>query len=75
MTIDTIYRFNRFLFQLSGFFGRFENSTSKTVGEFDQRLERQRTRKQLLNLDERQLRDIGITRAQAETEAKRDFWD
>lgn len=34
-----------------------------------------RTRSTLATLDERTLADIGVTRAQAMTEAKRWFWD
>ena len=36
--------------------------------------ERVRGRKQLLQLDDRVLRDIGITRLQAEAEAHKPFW-
>jgi uncharacterized protein YjiS (DUF1127 family) len=36
--------------------------------------ERARGRRQLLTLDEHVLRDIGITRLQAETEAYKPFW-
>jgi len=32
-------------------------------------------RRQLLRLDDRALKDIGITRAQAEREARRAYWD
>ncbi len=35
----------------------------------------QRTRKELLNLSESQLNDIGRTKEQAQKEANRDFWD
>lgn len=34
-----------------------------------------RQRRQLATLDDHQLRDIGITRQQAQTEARRPFWD
>jgi uncharacterized protein YjiS (DUF1127 family) len=34
-----------------------------------------RQRRALLELDDRMLRDIGITRADAEHEARRPFWD
>jgi uncharacterized protein YjiS (DUF1127 family) len=36
--------------------------------------ERSRGRRQLLMLDEHVLRDIGITRLQAEAEANKPFW-
>jgi uncharacterized protein YjiS (DUF1127 family) len=38
-------------------------------------LEVARQRRQLMTLDERTLKDIGITRADADHEAGRDFWD
>jgi hypothetical protein len=34
-----------------------------------------RQRRQLFTLDERVLKDIGVTRADADREAGRDFWD
>ena len=37
--------------------------------------ERSRQRRTLLELDEHRLRDIGLTREQAEAEARRPFWD
>jgi len=36
--------------------------------------ERQRTRRALAALDDRALRDVGLTRAQADAEARRPFW-
>lgn len=39
------------------------------------RLARRRSRKILVGLDDRMLSDIGITRWQAEEEAKQDFWN
>ncbi len=38
-------------------------------------LEIQRQRRELLRLDDRMLKDIGISRIDAEREAKRPFWD
>lgn len=38
------------------------------------RIDRRRSRKQLLELDDRLLSDIGITRVRAQQEAKSDFW-
>ncbi|MBE0404685.1 MULTISPECIES: DUF1127 domain-containing protein [Halomonas] len=35
---------------------------------------RERSRRQLLTLDDRLLRDIGITRAQAQREGRKSFW-
>jgi len=37
-------------------------------------LQRSRQRRALAELDDRQLRDIGVTRAQALAEAARPFW-
>jgi uncharacterized protein YjiS (DUF1127 family) len=42
---------------------------------FEQRLEKRRTRMSLLELTDEQLKDIGISRAQAQGEAWRRFWD
>lgn len=39
------------------------------------RLARRRSRNVLVGLDDRMLSDIGITRCQAEEEAKQDFWN
>lgn len=36
--------------------------------------QRHRTRRDLLNLNDRLLRDIGISRAEAEREASKPFW-
>jgi len=36
--------------------------------------ERQRTRRALALLDDRALRDVGLTRAQADAEVRRPFW-
>jgi len=38
-------------------------------------LERQRTRRALASLSDEQLRDIGLTRAEARAESARPFWD
>lgn len=42
---------------------------------FDQAMERRRSRRALLELTDDQLKDIGISRAQAYGEAYRPFWD
>lgn len=39
------------------------------------RLERQRTRRTLLNLSDAQLKDIGLSRSEAHREGMRWFWD
>lgn len=36
--------------------------------------ERRRSRRQLLTLDDRLLKDIGITRTQAQKEGRKSFW-
>ncbi len=75
MTIDTIYGLNRFLAFLGNCATAIETSINNRSVEIEWRRERQRTRKQLLKLSEHQLRDIGISREEAEAEARRDFWD
>jgi uncharacterized protein YjiS (DUF1127 family) len=37
-------------------------------------IERSKQRRQLLEMDDRQLKDIGITRIEAEQEARKPFW-
>lgn len=37
-------------------------------------IERSRQRRQLLEMDDRQLKDIGITRAEAELEGRKPIW-
>jgi hypothetical protein len=37
-------------------------------------VERYRLREQLMEMDDRQLKDIGITRAEAEQEARKPVW-
>jgi uncharacterized protein YjiS (DUF1127 family) len=44
-------------------------------GWFEKRLERRRSRHALLGLTDEQLKDIGISRAEADGEARRRFWD
>jgi uncharacterized protein YjiS (DUF1127 family) len=45
------------------------------VVRFGKQLEKRRSRMLLLELTDEQLKDIGISRAQAEGEAWRRFWD
>ena len=52
----------------------FEEWTSFEIRYAHQQMKR-KTRKQLLNMDEQMLKDIGITREEAEKEANRGFWD
>lgn len=75
MTIDTISNLNKFFAYVVECANTIEKSVTKRSAEVQWRQERQRARLQLLKLSEHQLRDIGITRREAEAEAKRDFWD
>ena len=43
--------------------------------EYQWRVERYKSRKQLLRLEDHLLRDIGVSRGDANLEANRDFWD
>lgn len=63
---------------IAAFQGRgsdFEARFRDAVEEVSVRSARQKTRRELLRLDDRELRDIGITREQALKEARRTFWD
>ena len=51
---------------------RLLNDVSKELGA---RHACQRTRKELLDLSDEQLKDIGITQSQRNEEANRGFWD
>ncbi|WP_210211852.1 DUF1127 domain-containing protein [Aquibium carbonis] len=50
-------------------------SLSGLVGRVRLAMERGRQRRDLLELTDRELRDIGLTRRQALREAARPFWD
>ena len=50
------------------------SSLQKLMKKLELLRQRSRTRKQLLNLDEHQLKDIGLTRQQAMKEARLHFW-
>jgi uncharacterized protein YjiS (DUF1127 family) len=56
--------------------GRFTGtwSISNPFGLVDRMQERWRQRQQLLELDDRLLADIGISRRQARAEARKPFW-
>jgi uncharacterized protein YjiS (DUF1127 family) len=45
------------------------------LGRIGRAVERWRQRRNLLELTDRELRDIGLTRRQARREAARPFWD
>ncbi len=47
---------------------------SGLIGWFGDRAERRRSRNALLGLDDAMLKDIGLTRAQAQREAGKSFW-
>lgn len=44
------------------------------INRLQHRLQKARSRKQLLTLSEAQLKDIGVTREQAVREARKGFW-
>jgi uncharacterized protein YjiS (DUF1127 family) len=48
---------------------------TEAIAWFDERLERRASRRALTELTEYQLKDIGISRADAVREAGRPFWD
>lgn len=48
---------------------------SGLLGRIGRAVERWRQRRDLLELTDRELRDIGLTRRQARREAARPFWD
>jgi len=50
-------------------------SCRRIAGDFGRALERWRQRRALEDLDDHLLKDIGISRAEALTEAGRSFWD
>lgn len=45
------------------------------INRLQYRLQKARSRRQLLTLSEEQLKDIGVTRKQAEMEAKKGYWN
>lgn len=53
----------------------FRAGLERIMQQLSNRLERAHQRRALAKLDDRLLRDIGITRKQALTEAGRSFWD
>jgi len=52
----------------------YQRGTTIDPAALGSAIERQRQRQRLLDLDERLLADIGLTREQAEREARRPFW-
>ena len=55
--------------------GRHTGLSSVKTPSFGQMASLRRQRKALARLDDMSLRDMGLTRAQAETEARRAAWD
>ncbi|MCH9807860.1 MAG: DUF1127 domain-containing protein [Alphaproteobacteria bacterium] len=51
------------------------NASLVTMRRFEKWMEVRRQRRQLLTLDRHALKDIGISRSDAEREAARPFWD
>ena len=74
MSTQTIYSGGPYLTRLDGVraFGQY---LVRFTHYFLTSLDVARQRKQLLALDERTLKDIGINRTDALREANRDFWD
>ncbi len=56
---------------LGSLLGRGTTLAFNTVGEW---IERSRSRRVLASLDDRLLGDLGLSRTQADTEARRPFW-
>jgi len=74
MSTDTIYTRGSYLTRADGVRALGEYLVH-FVHYFMTGLDVARQRRQLLALDERALKDIGISRADAFREANRDFWD
>jgi uncharacterized protein YjiS (DUF1127 family) len=74
MSMETIYTRGPYLTQLDGVLALGQYLT-RFAQHFLASLAVTRQRRQLLSLDERSLKDIGISRTDAVTEANRDFWD
>ena len=53
---------------------RVKGLVNSLIKQLEQMNQRSKTRKQLLNLDGHQLKDIGLTQQQALQEGKRYFW-
>lgn len=78
-TIDTIHRNLRLAtgdgqIAIPEFAFRAINGSVALFDWFNQALARQRSRRELREMTDSQLRDIGITREQALYEADRSFW-
>jgi uncharacterized protein YjiS (DUF1127 family) len=79
-TIDTILRdvpgLSVYLRQYRArYLGRFMAAFVWAIAHIDLHLERRRSRRLLLEMTDEQLRDIGISRADAYHEGRRPFWD
>jgi uncharacterized protein YjiS (DUF1127 family) len=74
-TIETIYRMSEGheydISQSSG--PRF--SVTSAAAWLERQLERRRSRKALLEMSDDQLKDIGLSRSDADGEARRRFWE
>jgi len=62
-------------FSLGRAFGLLAGTVAVGIEQVMNRAELARSRRQLAQLDERLLRDIGLDRATARFEATRGFWD
>jgi uncharacterized protein YjiS (DUF1127 family) len=80
MTIDTIESLDRRAIDVTvsrkpGSISAFLALLSSALWRLERQLVKRRSRRILLELTDDQLKDIGITRADAHREAYRRFWD
>lgn len=61
--------------ELSQFFYVLRERVSSAIESFTAANKRHKSRRHLARLDDRLLKDIGLTRAQAKRESNRPFWD
>jgi uncharacterized protein YjiS (DUF1127 family) len=73
-TIETIYRMARHSHDISQWQGaRF--SMTGALSWLELQLEKRRSRRALLEMSDEQLKDIGLSRSVAYSEARRPLWD
>ena len=74
-TIETIYRMSEgHSYDISQSRGS-RCSVTVALGWLEHQLERRRSRKALLEMSDEMLKDIGLSRSDADGEARRPFWD
>lgn len=74
-TIDTINRPSRRLPAIGQMVGGLARLAIRMAMKLERMMERRRSRRALLELSDAQLKDIGISRADAVREGLRPFWD